>query len=400
MADTFVDHFLEHTQHYESPTSFWRWASYTAIAGVMRDNCFRRLGDQKLFPNIYTLLLADSAVHRKGQPVQMCEKLVRGVNSTKTISGRSSIQGILDELARGETDKITGKMHIGGSALFFASELSAGIVNDPEAIKILTDIYDFKEEYTSRLRGSGVFRIKNICFSLMAASNETLLRDVYDVKAMLGGLLGRTFLIKHDEFRPPNSLFAIRDTSASFKSLLEKLKAISEVTGEFEFTKDAERIYDEWYNPFRKSYQNKPDSSGIAGRIHTSILKIAMIICVNETQSLTIEACHMNKAISHCMALMSNYTGLIMSAGKSTVSDVAATLIEDIWQSANKKLSKQIFLQRHFHQFDLEILDKCTATLIQAGLLKEDLDVAKGEINFSITPKCESVFNLKREENK
>ena len=60
-------------------------------------------------------------------------------------------EGILDELARGETDKVTGRVTSGGSALFSASELSAGIVSDPEAVKILTDIYDFKDDYTSRL---------------------------------------------------------------------------------------------------------------------------------------------------------------------------------------------------------------------------------------------------------
>ncbi len=112
-------------------------------------------------------------------------KNLLGTKSTKLISGRSSIQGILDELSRGETDKVTGKVTSGGSALFSASELSAGIVSDPEAVKILTDIYDFKDEYTSRLRGTGVFRIKNVCFSLVAASNEELLWDIYDGFALM-----------------------------------------------------------------------------------------------------------------------------------------------------------------------------------------------------------------------
>jgi hypothetical protein len=128
---TFVDLFMQHTRFYESPRSFWKWAAFTAIGAVLRDNCYRQLGDNKIYPNLYTLVLANSAVHRKGSPVKLCEELVKRTKSTKVISGRASIQGILDELARGETDKSTGKMLAGGSALFSAPELTAGIVNDP-----------------------------------------------------------------------------------------------------------------------------------------------------------------------------------------------------------------------------------------------------------------------------
>lgn len=392
---TFAEAYLEHTKHYESPTSFWQWSAFTAIAGVMRDNCYRQLGDTKIYPNIYTLLLADSAVHRKGQPVHLCEKLVKAVNSTKTISGRSSIQGILDELARAETDKKSGKMHIGGSATFFAPELSAGIVNDPEAIKILTDIYDFKDDYTSRLRGSGIFRIKNICFTMMGASNEELLRDIYDTKALFGGLLGRTFLVKPNEFRPANSLFNVRDTSKSYSVLLEKLTVISQTVGEFEFTEDAQIAYNNWYEPFRKSYEGKADKSGISGRIHTSILKLAMILCADQTNGLTISCKHVKEAIAHCINLIPNYTGFVMATGKSTVSDVAATLIEDIWQSRTKQISKKDFLTRHFHQYDLEIVDKCITTLVQAALITETLDIKSGDTCFEVTAKCKEVFGLK-----
>jgi hypothetical protein len=391
---TFVDRFLKHTSSYESPDSFWRWSAYTAIAAVMRDNCYRQFGDNRIYPNIYTLVVADSAVHRKGAPVKLCEELVKRVKNTKIISGRSSIQGILDELARGETDKQTGKLLSGGSALFTASELSAGIVSDPEAIKILTDIYDFKDEYTSRLRGSGIFRVKNICFSLMAASNEELLRDVYDSKALFGGLLGRTFLVKPNEFRKANTLFGINDTTKEVELLVETLKSIAALSGEFVFTEAAEALYTSWYEPFRKGYEKKPDKSGIMGRIHTGVLKVAMIICADQTLSLRVEDAHIAEAIQHCTNLLSNYGSFIMSSGKSTISEVAAILIEEIWESDTRTVTKANFLTRHFHQFDHEIVDKCIETLEQAELLKQSLE-GRSEIAYSVTQKCITTFDLK-----
>lgn len=392
----FVDSFLQHTRHYESPTSFWRWAAYTTIAAVVRDNVYRRMGDNRLYPNIYTLLLAESAVHRKGAPVRLCEELVKQTKSTKLIAGRSSIQGILDELARGETDKQTGKLIAGGSALFSAPELSAGIVNDPEAIKILTDIYDFKENFTSRLRGSGTFHIKNLCFTMMAASNEELLRDVYDTKALYGGLLGRTFLVKPDEFRDGNSLFTIQDTSESFANLLQILRTIANLKGEFHFTNPAEKAYDEWYLPFRKSYEKKSDKSGIIGRIHTSVLKVAMVIAIDCTQKLIVDRVHIEEAINQCVRLIPNYSSFVMATGKSTVADIASILIENIWNQPKRSLTRQEFLSRHFHQFDLEVFEKCVETLQAAGLLSSSLN-GSGEFSYMITEKCIKTFDLKED---
>lgn len=392
---SFVDLLMQHTRHYESPGSFWKWAAYTAVGAVLRDNCYRRLGDHKIYPNVYTLLLADSAVHRKGHPIKLCEELVKGTKSTKVISGRASIQGILDELSRGETDKSTGKVMAGGSALFSASELSAGIVSDPEAVKILTDIYDFKDEYTSRLRGSGIFRIKNICFSLVAASNEELLRDVYDGKAIFGGLLGRTFLVRPNEFRPANSLFDIRDQTESMKLLCESLASIAKITGEFEITDEARQAYEDWYVPFRKSYEHKSDRSGISGRIHTSVLKLSMILCVNSTGGLVIDKCHMLESIKECVALLPNYQGFVMASGKSTIAEVAALLIEDIWSAKTKELKKSDFLGRYVHIFDSELLDKCITTLTQAELIRLIIGTNGTGESYTVTEKCREKFELK-----
>jgi len=392
---SFVELLMQHTRHYESPGSFWKWSAYTAIGAVLRDNCYRRLGDHKIYPNVYTLLLADSAVHRKGHPIKLCEELVKGAKSTKVISGRSSIQGILDELARAETDKKTGNIMAGGSALFSASELSAGIVSDPEAVKILTDIYDFKDEYTSRLRGSGIFRIKNICFSLIAASNEELLRDVYDGKAIFGGLLGRTFLVRPNEFRPANSLFTIRDQEASLSLLRESLASIAKLQGEFEITESAQLAYEEWYGPFRKSYEHKSDRSGISGRIHTSVLKLAMILCVNATGMLIVDKCHMVEAIKECVALLPNYQGFVMASGRSTIAEVAALLIEDIWSSRGKEIKKSDFLSRYVHIFDSELLDKCITTLTQAELIRLVIGNNGNGESYAVTDKCRDKFELK-----
>ncbi len=393
MPADFIGSFIEYTKIYESPTSFWRWSAYTTVASILRDNCHTQLRDMVIYPNIYVLLLASSANHRKGLPVQFCEKYVKALKNTKIISGRSSIQAILDELARGETDKKTGRILKGGSALFTAREMSASIVSDPAAVEILTDIYDFKDEWTSHLRGSANFTIYNLCFNLFAASNEDLLKSVYDVRALRGGLLGRTFLITPNEFRPANSLFTeetddqiIAAVEAS-KSLVMKLNEISLMNGKFVFEKEAIKEYDGWYFPLRESYKDKVDKSGVFGRIHTGALKIAMILCANYTPGeFNVKKRNVEEAIEEVMTLIPNYNQFIMGAGRAPLSEIASIFLTIVHAEPEHKITRKELLQKHWNTFDAENLDKLITTFEQAGLVQDKM--GDGSMIYYLTDKC------------
>ena len=80
----------------ESPRSFWFWAGLAAISAVVKDNIWINKQIYNLYPNIYVMFHADSGL-KKGPPVSMSKQLVKAVNNTRIISGRSSIQAILKE---------------------------------------------------------------------------------------------------------------------------------------------------------------------------------------------------------------------------------------------------------------------------------------------------------------
>ena len=388
----FLSEYLSYTSHYESPGSFWKWSGYAIVAAVLRDNCYRLAGDIKVCANTYTLLLADSAVQRKDNPIDLCELFVRSVDNTKIISGRGSIQGIIDELQRAETDPKSGRLIKGGSAIFIASELSAALVQDPQSVNILTDLYKYRDEYSERLRGrQDKFKVKNVCFTMFSASNKDLLLDVYDVRAMKGGLLGRTFLVTPNEFRPGNSLFSVVRKEEQFSWLKKELTEISRIKGEFKFDVDAEKAYDDWYLPFRESYKEKGDASGIAGRIHTGVLKLAMIICIIHTKALQVIKCHIEEAIEECIALMPNYNQFLMASGKSKDnSEIGTIIITELYNSPGNMMSREKIFQKHWNAFDAEQFDKLMATLTQAKLVQEFHDGTV--MTYKLTEKCKEML--------
>lgn len=386
----FIEKYLEYTQNYESPTSFWKWSAYATLAAIIRDSCYIRQQNLIIYPNIYVLALAQSSVDRKGMPTALCEKLVRNVNNTKLISGRTSIQALIHELAMSATDA-NGNLIKGGSALFLAPELSAGLVGDSAAVGILTDIYDARGDYTNNLKGAGKFEIKNVCLTMLAASNIDMLKGegLFDSKGIFGGLLARTFLIKPNEFRPASSLFNtdLEKVEAGFKDLIHSLKEVSLITGPMLLDQHAQNAWEDWYVPFRESYRNRADKSGISGRIHTSILKLAIIFCLNDgCKDRIIRKHHILKAIEEATVLLPNYQEFIMGAGKSSTADIGAIVLKAIYEGKDHRVSRKILLQKHWSDFDAETLDKLISTFVQGGLINQE--VGGNEVDYIMTQKC------------
>src|SRR5438034_1248110 len=182
---SFMELLLELTHEYESPSSFWKWSGFTAIAATLRNNVYFQHGLSRIYPNIYVLLIADSAASRKDAPLRLMSEILRGIGNTKVIEGRSTHQGISDALSYDIANKATGVAVKGGCAIIMGPEFSAAFIQDPQLINVLTEWYDYKDEDSINLK-SGKTTIKSRCINILASSNETLLKSIYNDSAIYG----------------------------------------------------------------------------------------------------------------------------------------------------------------------------------------------------------------------
>jgi len=362
----FVNMLMELTKEYESPSSFWKWSAYAAIAATVRNNVYFQHGLGRMYPNIYTLLLADSAESRKDAPMRLASELLRGVGNTKVIEGRSTHQGIADALSYDVANKATGVAIKGGCAIVMGPEFSAAFVTDPSLISVLTDWYDYRDiDYINLKMGKTV--IKDRCINVFAASNETLLKSVYTESAVYGGLIRRTFFIKPDEIRPPNSLFEMQPYDK--KPLVEALKSISQMKGQVIIEKEAIKIYNDWYYNLYRSYKVSGDKTGVLQSLHTSALKLAIIKAVDLLQ-LIITKEVIEESINEVDALKANYRSYSMGVGRSDLGEITKIILMLLFQAPNFKLTRRAILQTLWSDVSAEDLDKVFATLQQGGLVE------------------------------
>lgn len=386
----FINLFVDYTKEFESPENFWRWAAYSIVAAALRDNVYFDHGIRKTFPNIFVVLLANSAEYRKSGPFTPALDLLQDphISNTKIIKGRSTVQAVLEILSTDTVDKKSQKPLKGGSALLVAEELASFFVEDPQLIPMITDMYDYAETFDYALR-SGAIKINKRCVTFLAASNETLLKGVYDQRAVYGGLLGRTFMVKPDERRKANSLLRVEPKSFDKTALIASLKIITSLSGPVQITEDAVKVYEDWYKKLYDGYSKNEDRTGITQRMHTGVLKLGIIIAAAQG-TIEITKHTIIEAIERVIGLRSNYDTFAMTVGKSKAADIGTILLEAMWMAEGHMVSRREILMKNWTEFSDTELDELVRTLEAGGLVVTTVD--GNNQSYVMTAKCLNHF--------
>lgn len=359
----FIDEFLKFTSELESPTSYLRWAAISAVAATLRDNVWLATGpSSKLYPNIFVLLIGPPALG-KGRSMKIASVILKAMTSnTKIIEGSASMQAVIKTLGTTETGKPKG-----ASAILYAEELSAFFQRDIQNIELLTDLWDYHETYDRTLISWSV-RLSNVCLTMLAGSNEILLRQIFNETALFGGLLSRTITVLEHKKRHKKLLVNTDPNSYNAQFLIKHLNALTQVRGPVTFEPDAftelEKFHESWDEEANRS------KSGIEGRLITHIQKVSLILAMSDGEmEKVIRKSHVEQAIDLMMALYRNYQLLSMESGGSQVAQPAAILLRLLATAPNYTLERRGILRKNFGEFDLERLDTTVATLEAADLI-------------------------------
>lgn len=369
-----LDVITEATKFGESPERYYWWAGLATIAATMRKQVYLDRYYYKLYPNIYVMIVSARSGLRKGNPCSLIGKLLKKLNCTRVISGQSSIEGIIKELATQVT--VDGQVFSEAQGIITSGELASAFVNDEYAWTYLTDLYNTHEHedtWQKRLRNSEPEVLKAPCINFFAGSNERLFEDAIKGKDIEGGFIARTFIVHEYKRRTINPLVDAPEGMIPVDALVKHLEKIKDLKGEFHWTADAGSYYKEWYRDICE--REFDDRTGTMERFGDSVLKVAMLLSLarlDDPTTLRITLEDLNEAIEKCEACIPGMNRVTLgTGGKSEISDAVSKVVKFISEQPEHRVARKKLMRKLWPDIDEMSLGRVVETLLVAGIIDE-----------------------------
>lgn len=379
MYKSWLDLLLEATDEAETPRSWIYWAGIASIAAAVNNNVYlNRRGESgkiiyRLSPNLFIMFISESGLG-KGFPVNLAKELVTRVDTTRVISGRNSIQGIIKELA---TTKSTerGQQILDSRGFLCSGEFHNLMIRDPEALTILTEWYDthFMGDWKNSLKHSDVEKLERVNITLLGGSTPEHFSDTVPEVNIKGGFIGRT-LLSYETKRHRISTLTMLDEPDEEKEfdcitpeIEGRLKEISNLKGRFKWTKEAKAEYDPWYMSWRA--REFHDKTGATNRTTDQVLKVAMCLSMSRNLDLQLRAEDINEAIEKVLSLSINTKKVVEGKGGQPFAAATKLVLDWLLTAPDNILSRKTLLDRGYGDFDADDLNRVEKTLLERGAI-------------------------------
>jgi len=380
MKLNWLDSLVAESSHVETPESWLWWSSLTCISAAAGNNYHLTTlkGDLIYRPNLYVMLLGESGLG-KGYPINRAKLLVQKAGVTRVIAGRSSIQAIVQELSRTRT--IEGKAPIGDSRGFIVNgELSTAIIQDPDSLTILTDLYDghYNPEWTNLLKGDGAEKLKNPYITALFGSSPAHFYDSIPQANIEGGYIGRNLIVYEEKRRQDVDLLDIEKEDESeidkfneevVPKYVPHLSMINSKKGQLKPSEDARRFFNTWRKKWRDTQTH--DKTGFLNRVPDHVLKVSMCMSLaNWDFSGEISQLDIEEAISRVTNLVYSNKRTTEGRGPDPLAASTKVVLDYLIAAPDNKIVRKNLLWRGYGVFNSFTLDQIAENLIEMGWMK------------------------------
>ena len=382
---SWLDLLMEETDFVETPKRWIWWSGLTTISAIVSPNININKGAYKLKPNLYVLLIGRSGLG-KGFGPSVSKKLVEIVNNTRIISGRGSIEGIIKELAITRANGNGSLPFKDARGYLCSGEFASSLYEATHALTILTDLYDahYNPEWVNTLKNSPIEKLRFPCLTLLSGANPDMFDLTVDKVHRTGGFVGRTLLISEEKRYRSNSMIGNDVIELDYEKLAKHLKELAKLEGKMKWSEGAEKVYNEWFYPYRES--DVDDVTGTHDRMNDHVIKIAVCISLARKLDMVLEADDIADAIVACTSLSNTARKVAGIQGKSSLTDFIKPFLGIMFSAENYTMTRRQVLQKGFGKFDANELDKVVETLNQAGYIMQP--TGGKEVKYKLTNQC------------
>lgn len=383
---------LEATKESESPVRFKLWAALYCVGAASKRKVWLNMGGlMKTYPNLYVMIIAESGLGKQF-PITMATKLLRLSGVVRVVSGRNSIEAIIESVGKAVTLE-SGSVIRFAEAGIISGEFANLLVDNTSALTILTELYDTDalDIWDNTLR-KGQDRLRNVFLSLFAGTNMEHFTNKIQEYDMKGGFIARTICVHETEAGNLNSLMEDAE-EIDFSMYAERLREISKFAGPMTMNKQAKTTYDAWYYPFHKMKHS--DKTGFVNRVRAHILKVSMCLSLIERNDLLITEKHVADAMELVLPIMDDIGVISRQSGGSKYKSHYAIIIKALMNSPYYMVKRKELLTKYRGDFTAKDLSESVETLVQGGSV--EIITIEDEVGYRLTKEAQDDIKKRKE---
>lgn len=367
--------YLDLTSNLEAPQSIHLWTALSLISAASRRKVYLDMEYGRIFPNLYVIIVAESARVRKSAAMDYGrELLIDAIPDVRIMRDSMTSQGLIKSLNH-RTQVIKGdkiEEELRSDVAIFADEVANLFgyekTRAAQMVIFLTRAYTCPGIYDHTTVRDSTVRLHNLYPVLLGGTDPRNLK-VFPEDAV-GGLTGRLIWVIESKRRENNPGWKHDEKDGLRKQLLREylihdLKRISQLQGELVVDPLAMEMYSEWYEELSKKDTHDPATDAFYHRCHTTALRLLTLLALASGDDLKATPKHMKGAIALIEAQLPEVKRVTQWSGASQYEQHRAKYLHYL-QNQPHGLSTRSRLLKYMGMGHEEF-DKLSITLVQDG---------------------------------
>ena len=380
----FHEAFLDcYTPHTDIPVNFLNWGALSLIGAALKDNVSFNSGTYTIYPNIFVILVSPPGIG-KSAIQHIVKDLIEATEPNPLVNlveYRNTTESILMDIEQGwaKAPAIHNQQIVIGatdhSCLCLSTEIRT-LLGASEWMLIFLEEAWSETSFGNKTKNKGIVKIKEMCFSLLAASVPSFMRDVDKMRnskmIITGGFTSRCFFTYADapsKFVP--FLEPMKDNPKSksmYDNLVIDLREIGTLRGKFAVDTSARILFEQFLKQqqliAKSEYSEVLQNS--RARIKANTLKLAMIFSASRGNDLIINQVDMANAIAEVGKMFGQLSKLFRGAGEGMDTATSAK-VQDFIEKCGRTTEKEIYKALHEHINSPETLNRILFVLETIG---------------------------------
>lgn len=312
----FLNAYFDYAKDNFSCDAFHRWTGLSVLAGALERRVWVDQAGRKTFPNLYVFLVSNPGEGKSSAgdlgTMRLLRKVKRDAASANFLPDQLTEAAFIDSMKNTSSFLLKVNDEQGWrieqqhqcAHYLYASEASntlKELAGGGEITAALTEFYDCKDIWVKKTKGGGETPLINICCNLLVGSTFSHMNVLFPPSRILGGFASRIIYVANKETKGRKIEWEPQSRSPETEALLLKdMSRIFSLSGQFTVTREFAGAFVTFFNECdgrRRSLEDERMQAFLARR-HTNILKLSMLCSVSESDSLTLDIRHWERALS------------------------------------------------------------------------------------------------------